>query len=104
VDLLDLYRGEMSPRKAAVLAVNLPAGARIWAALGSDLAWSTEAHMLANSLDLLAGANWQRGGGEGAKPPPVPRPGDEQRTKGRNAAMAAQAAAFRDRQRAREDA
>lgn len=88
----------MTPRRAAVLAVNLPAGARIWAALGSDLAWSAETHMLANNADILAGANWQRGGGEGTKPPPVPRPGDESRAQGRTSKMTDRAAQFRARQ------
>jgi len=93
----------MTPRKAAVLAMSLPAGARVWAALGSDAAWTAETHMLANVGDVLAGANWQRGGGQGPRPDPIPRPGDEQRAKGRAAAMTAQAAAFRARQRAREE-
>lgn len=93
----------MTPRRAAVLAMQLPAGARVWAAVGSDAAWTAETHMLANVGDVLVGANWQRGGGEGPKPTPVPRPGDERRASGRTAAMRAQAAAFRSRQRAREE-
>ena len=37
--------------------------------------WSAELHMLANVVDLLAAANWQRGGGKGGRPKPVKRPG-----------------------------
>lgn len=33
-------------------------------------------HLLAAVVDLLAGANWQRGGGKGRKPKPVKRPGE----------------------------
>lgn len=31
--------------------------------------------LLALIADLLAGANWQRGGGKGQRPKPIPRPG-----------------------------
>ncbi|WP_406083113.1 hypothetical protein OHA01_26390 [Micromonospora zamorensis] len=36
--------------------------------------WSTADHLLASAVELLAGANWQRGGGKGGKPKPLPRP------------------------------
>lgn len=43
-------------------------------------AWSTEAHMLAGVIDLLAGANWQRAGKKSVpKPVPIKRPGDKAR-------------------------
>jgi len=92
----------MSRRKAAVLAVNLPPGARIWAALGSDNAWTAETHMLANAVDTLVGANWQRSGGDGAKPTPVPRPGDEARAKVRKARMSSRAEQYKTRQQDRD--
>lgn len=38
--------------------------------------WTTTDHLLAGVLDALNGANYQRGGGRGSKPKPVPRPGD----------------------------
>lgn len=31
--------------------------------------------LLALIADLLAGANWQRSGGKGQRPKPIPRPG-----------------------------
>lgn len=38
--------------------------------------WGTAEHLLAAIYDALKGANWQRGGGKGTKPKPLPRPGD----------------------------
>lgn len=69
----------MTPRRAAVLALNLSAGSATWASCGFDAAWTSETHMAATILDVLRGANWQRGGGSGSKPQPIPRPGDEMR-------------------------
>lgn len=37
-------------------------------------AWDVGDWLLANVVDLLAAANWQRGGGKGARPKPVQRP------------------------------
>lgn len=37
--------------------------------------WGITEHLLAASVDVLQGANWQRGGGKGTKPKPLPRPG-----------------------------
>lgn len=37
-------------------------------------AWDTNSYLLANLADLLAGGNWQRGGGKGARPKPLKRP------------------------------
>lgn len=36
--------------------------------------WGTDSYLLAYALDLLAAGNWQRGGGKGARPKPIPRP------------------------------
>ena len=66
----------MSPRRAGVLAQNLPAGAMTWTVVGLASGWTHEAHLLAGLFDQLAGANWQRAGGQGLKPDPLPRPGD----------------------------
>ncbi|MBJ8342775.1 hypothetical protein JGU71_28185 [Antrihabitans sp. YC3-6] len=41
-----------------------------------DDGWNLQAHLLAIVIDLLAGANWQRGGDKHAsRPKPMPRPG-----------------------------
>lgn len=37
-------------------------------------AWDANTHLLAYLGDLLAGANWQRGGGKGSRPKPLKRP------------------------------
>jgi hypothetical protein len=37
--------------------------------------WTLESHLLAVVADALRGANWQRSGGKGSKPKPIPRPG-----------------------------
>lgn len=37
-------------------------------------AWDANTYLLAHLGDLLAGANWQRGGGKGRRPKPVQRP------------------------------
>lgn len=37
--------------------------------------WSADTHLLATVADLLAGGNWQRGGGKGRRPKPIQRPG-----------------------------
>lgn len=46
VDLLDLWRGGLTLRRAAVLAMQLPAGSRLWQATGGPKAWSDEYHAL----------------------------------------------------------
>jgi hypothetical protein len=40
--------------------------------------WGDTEHLLANVLDVLNAANWQRGGGKGARPRRLPRPGIEE--------------------------
>ena len=42
--------------------------------LGESAFWTVDTHLLAGVLDALNGANFQRGGGKGKKPTPVPRP------------------------------
>lgn len=44
---------------------------------GEAVAWGPTEHLLATTVDLLAGANWQRGGDKKApRPKPLPRPGE----------------------------
>jgi hypothetical protein len=46
------------------------------AVAGDEGEWDVKAHLLAGVFDLLAAANWQRGGDESAKKPErLPRPG-----------------------------
>ena len=45
--------------------------------LGESAFWTVDTHLLAGVLDALNGANFQRGGGRGKKPSPIPRPGEK---------------------------
>lgn len=46
---------------------------------GEDSRWDLQSHLLAVVADLLAAANWQRGGdAQAKKPTPIPRPGATQ--------------------------
>lgn len=36
--------------------------------------WDANTYLLAHVADLIAGGNWQRGGGKGPKPKPLQRP------------------------------
>lgn len=43
---------------------------------GDAVAWGATEHLLATAIDVLAAANWQRGGDKKApRPKPLPRPG-----------------------------
>lgn len=42
--------------------------------------WTADTYLLAQVADLLAGANWQRGGGKGSRPKPLHRPKWKQET------------------------
>ena len=82
------------------LAKNLPYGAQTWIDAGADAAWTAEAHLTAMVVDLLNGANWQRGGGKGRQPKPIDRPEDIHKTKKRRDSAIEKAERFRARQRA----
>lgn len=63
--------------KVLRLVCRLPRESRFVAAVGGPShEWSTSEYLLAQILDLTAGGNYQRGGGKGRRPKPVPRPGD----------------------------
>jgi hypothetical protein len=55
---------------------NLPADSATRRVLDPEASgWGVTEHLLAAGVDALRGANWQRSGGKGAKPKPLPRPG-----------------------------
>lgn len=86
-----------------MLAQNLPPGAGLWAAMDSPAAWTSEAYLAAKTFDAVQMGNWQRSGGRGEKPPPLPRPGVKPDKKANKKAFAEKrAAAFAARQRAKE--
>lgn len=68
---------ELTWRDLYVIVKHLPESSAIRReALGDQAAWDVKAHLLAGVFDLLAVANWQRGGDENAKKPErLPRPG-----------------------------
>jgi hypothetical protein len=53
----------------------LPADSAVRRETEDNGGWSLTDHLLATTVDTLRGANWQRGGGKGSKPKPLPRPG-----------------------------
>ena len=69
-----------------------PDSATMRAVLGPPDPWGLAEHLLAVIADALHGANWQRGGGKGKRPKPIPRPGvgpetDEERIGGHDSAL-----------------
>lgn len=71
-----------APFELADLAVNLPSDSACGRALGwadltgeVDSSWSLDSMLLADIVDAVRGANWQRGGGANTRPLPVNRPG-----------------------------
>jgi hypothetical protein len=58
MDLLDLYRGKISPRKAALLALKLPAGSAVWLEMGGPLAWTSQDYFAAAQLHAQQVTNW----------------------------------------------
>ena len=95
----------MTPRKAAVLAMQLPAGAQTWKSCGYDAAWTEAEHRAALAVDVAQVANWQRGGGKKADlPKPIRRPSEQARLDARAERELARAEAFERRQREREAA
>jgi hypothetical protein len=91
----------MSPRKASVLAVGLPAGAVTWQLAGVDSAWTTTDHLLARAIDALEVANWmasEDGSKNRNKPDPVMRPTELHEQAQRQDRILSKARAFRERQ------
>lgn len=67
----------MSVLDVAAMAAHLPRDSATMLAVlpkTEHEAWDVSDWLLANVVDLLAAANWQRGGGKGARPKPVQRP------------------------------
>lgn len=98
-----MWRGRLSPLKAARLALNLPDGCTFHQALGLDSAWSTEAHLLALVFDALQTANWQRSGSKSARPEPLRRPADIQADRERAQIHQTRAERFLARQRIKKE-
>lgn len=95
----------MTARKAAVLALNLPPGAMTWQEVGTDTAWTVTDFLLAEAVDTLKAANWQRGGAKQKdKPEPTPRPSDLRERKKKRASEMEKASRFLERRKAKQKA
>lgn len=71
----------------AIIRQSPHASALARAIRGEAADWDLGNHLLAGVFDLLATANWQRGGDTSSKrPPPLPRPGMTARTEGEDLA------------------
>lgn len=72
----DLFTGGLTWRQLRSFLSHLPReSAMARALLGDDVAWGLNEQLLAAAIDTLRQGNYQRGGGKGAKPKQVPRPG-----------------------------
>lgn len=102
VDLADLWRGNLRPRKAAVLATQLPPEASIYRQGDDDRLWSLEVQFLASILDQLKYSNavWT---GQKKPPQPIPRPGDAAREADRMAAVESKSKRWEERKRRRQE-
>lgn len=70
----------LSWRDLHVIVQNLPRESALARAMhGKDVLWGLSEHLLAEAIDVLALANWQRSNAgkrtPGPKPKPIPRPG-----------------------------
>ena len=79
-------------------------GSATWIEVGTDAAWSAEAHMIAHLIDLTVWSNFQRGGGKGAKPKPIPRPAEARAEQEKRERTFNKAAKFAQRQNAKRAA
>lgn len=102
IDLLDFWRGRLTPRKLLNRIDHLPPGAALWIAAGDNAAWTEEAHLIARVVDALHGANWQRAGSPGKAPSPITRPMDAGAEANRETREKARFERFLARQRERE--
>ena len=94
----------MTIRKTAVLAAQLPQGARIYLEVGDDRAWTEGDHLVAELVDVERIALWQRAGDKNAtKPKPLPRPSDMAKLRENNEKVSRQAEMFREREKRRAE-
>lgn len=72
----DLFNGTLTWRQLRSYLSHLPReSALARKLLGDDAPWGLNEQLLALTIDVLRQGNYQRGGGKGAKPKPLPRPG-----------------------------
>lgn len=78
----DLFTGKLTWRRFKVLYSRLPQNSQTSIAINGRAAlWTDVEELLASICEVLAWANWQRGGGKGAKPKSIDRPYNESKPK-----------------------
>ncbi|MEJ8652734.1 MULTISPECIES: hypothetical protein [Streptomyces] len=89
LDLADLWRGQLAPRRVLNLVEHLPAGSALAAQLGGDPShrgWDLHAHLLAHVVDAAHHTAWAVAQAHSRKPvphpKPLPRPGPRPRRAG----------------------
>ena len=71
----EMAAGRMSLRRLRTLIEHLPSTSELAVAIhGPAAEWTLTDDLLGGVLHALLGANWQRGGGKGARPKPIQRP------------------------------
>lgn len=76
LDLADLGTERFSWARLKAVVTYAPADSALVRSIHGDAAqWDATEHLLAAAVDALNAANWQRSGGKGRRPKPVPRPG-----------------------------
>lgn len=99
IDLADLYRGWLGARKAAVLAVHLPAESAVMRREGGSAALTGVEQILMGTNHRLEMLMYQNGGGKGKKPePPKPPETHMERKNKQQRLWAKQARALRQRE------
>lgn len=76
LDVIGVYNGTLSVRKAANLAAHLPPGSSVWRAEGGPLAWSDDVALL-SAIEFNSHVAWwmkTKDGSRGTKPPKAMRP------------------------------
>lgn len=77
--MIDVGGRRLSWRRLGSLVAHLPwDSASSRSRFGEQAAWGFTEHLLANAVDALRDANWQRGGDKKIpRPPRIPRPGQQ---------------------------
>lgn len=74
--LHDLFDGTLTWRQLRSFLSHLPRDSALARKLlGNDAPWGLQEQLQAMTIDVLRQGNWQRGGGKGGRPKPLPRPG-----------------------------
>lgn len=100
IDLLGIYTGELTLRKAANLAVALPAGSAVWLAEGGPMAWTTEAQIGA-AVEYNTHVLYWLKTKDGAAGKKAPKPLEPPKSRSQQAAEEAKARRALERRRAK---